>query len=94
MLNRGLYVITDTGLGNRLLPAVEQALRGGAVVVQYRDKSDDRERRLGEARALATLCRFYHVPLLINDDVVTAPCAQPANVWAPTPFSGPPATTR
>jgi thiamine-phosphate pyrophosphorylase len=69
VLNRGLYVITDTGLGDRLLPAVEQALRGGAVVVQYRDKSDDRERRLGEARALATLCRFYHVPLLINDDV-------------------------
>lgn len=68
MLNPGLYVITDAALGERLLPAVEQALLGGAAVVQYRDKSDDRERRLAEARALAALCRFYQVPLLINDD--------------------------
>lgn len=76
MLNRGLYVITDTALGERLLPAVEQALLGGATVVQYRDKSEDRERRLGEARALAALCRFHHVPLLINDDTELALAAK------------------
>lgn len=67
---RGLYAITDTPLlAGRLLQAVEAALSGGAVMVQYRDKSADTARRLEEALALRMLCRRYHVPLLINDDV-------------------------
>jgi len=109
VLNPGLYVITDAALGERLLPAVEQALLGGAAVVQYRDKSDDRERRLAEARALAALCRFYQVPLLINDDDDLALAAKADGVhlgrgdgslreagasWARTPFWGPPAIIR
>lgn len=69
MLNRGLYAITDSALGDRLLPAVEAALRSGAICVQYRDKSADADKRLTEARALAALCRRYGCPLLINDDV-------------------------
>jgi thiamine-phosphate pyrophosphorylase len=37
---RGLYAITDAALlAGRLTDAVEAALKGGAVVVQYRDKS-------------------------------------------------------
>lgn len=67
---RGLYAITDTTLlAGRMLQAVEAALRGGAVMVQYRDKSTDTARRLEEALALRLLCRRYQVPLLINDDV-------------------------
>lgn len=67
---RGLYAITDTPLlAGRLLQAVEAALSGGAVMVQYRDKSADTARRLEEALALRMLCRRYQVPLLINDDV-------------------------
>jgi thiamine-phosphate pyrophosphorylase len=70
---RGLYAITDSGLlAGRLLPAVEAALRGGAAVVQYRDKSGDASRREYEARELLVLCRRYGRPLLINDDVVLA----------------------
>lgn len=70
---RGLYAITDSAqLAGRLLPAVAAALEGGAVLVQYRDKSDDRERRLAEARDLLALCRRHGVPLLINDDVELA----------------------
>lgn len=67
----GLYVITDDrGSGPEHLAAqVAAALTGGARVVQYRDKSTDRERRLAEARALQALCRQHRVPLLINDDV-------------------------
>ncbi len=39
----GLYAITDSTLtpGVRLMPAVEAAIRGGAHLVQYRDKSAD-----------------------------------------------------
>lgn len=69
-LQRGLYAITDTTLlAGRLTNAVDAALKGGAVLVQYRDKSADTARRLEEAMALRMLCRQHHVPLLINDDV-------------------------
>lgn len=68
---RGLYAITDPALtpGERLLPACEAALRGGARLLQYRDKlacAEDRERR---ARALVDLCHHHGALLLINDDV-------------------------
>ncbi len=71
---RGLYVLTDDMLtgGNRLVPAVAQAIQGGAVMVQYRSKSEDRARRHWEALDLLTLCRPLGVPLLINDDVELA----------------------
>lgn len=68
--DKGLYAITDSHLlEGRLLPSVEAALRGGAVIVQYRDKSDDAQKREREARELLSLCRDYQTPLLINDDV-------------------------
>lgn len=68
---RGIYAITDSALtpGNELLPAVEQALAGGISLLQYRNKSDDRQHLLSQARALQKLCADYDVPLLINDDV-------------------------
>lgn len=67
----GLYAIADTRCLNaaRLLPAVRSAIDAGARVIQYRDKSDDRERRAREARALADCCRERGVLFLINDDV-------------------------
>lgn len=69
---RGVYAITDSTLVTRLgglTAAVESTLRGGAVAIQYRDKGADRARRLGEARALRSLCHAYAVPLIVNDDV-------------------------
>jgi thiamine-phosphate pyrophosphorylase len=70
----GLYVITeDRPPADRPVAAgVEAALRGGARVVQYRDKSEDRARRLEEARALKRLCGDHAALLLINDDVELA----------------------
>ena len=71
---RGLYVITeDRPPADRPLAAgVEAALRGGARLVQYRDKSKDHTRRLDEARALRRLCSEYGALLLINDDIELA----------------------
>ena len=68
---RGIYAITDSQLlsGDRLLPAVEASLKGGAAVIQYRDKGQDQQRRIDEATALNQLCQRYQVPLIINDDV-------------------------
>jgi len=67
----GLYVITEDRppAARPLIIGVEAALRGGARIVQYRDKSEDRDRRLEEARALKRLCSDYKALLLINDDL-------------------------
>jgi thiamine-phosphate pyrophosphorylase len=71
---RGLYAITDALLipDDRLTEAVEQAILGGARLIQYRDKSHDDARRLTQARALNELCQHHAVPLIINDDVELA----------------------
>ena len=73
-LLHGLYAITDSVLltDGRLLPYCEAALRGGAKVLQYRDKSADTARRLSEARALQELCSRYNARLIINDDLALA----------------------
>lgn len=70
-LLRGLYAITDSALlaDGRLLPYCEAALRGGATLLQYRDKSNDTVRRLREAQALQKLCQDYGACLIINDDL-------------------------
>lgn len=70
---QGLYVITPEHTGARDLTAMtEAALRGGARIVQYRDKSGDHGLRRDTARALLAVCRDHRVPLLINDDVELA----------------------
>ena len=71
---KGLYAITD-GPRPDLLAAVESALRGGATVLQYRDKTTDGERRHREVEALLAACRRHRVPLIINDDMELAAAA-------------------
>ena len=79
---RGLYAITDALLipDDRLVDAVEQAILGGARLVQYRDKSTDPTRRLAQVRALNAMCRRHEVPLIVNDDVELAAQAGAAGV--------------
>lgn len=69
-LRPGLYAITDNTLTPPayLLKAVEAALKGGAVLVQYRDKQGTSAERFQQASDLVALCRDFEVPLLINDD--------------------------
>ena len=71
---RGLYAITDSQLlaDGRLLPYVEAALKGGAKLLQYRDKSDDAARRLRQAEALRDLCLRHGAQLIVNDDLELA----------------------
>lgn len=74
MILTGLYGITDNKLlaDGRLLPFVEAALQGGMKVLQYRDKTQDKQRRYQEAFALKALCEQYKAQLIINDDVLLA----------------------
>lgn len=71
---RGLYAITD-GPRADLLDVAEQALAGGAKLLQYRDLSNDTARRRTEATALAQLCRTHGVPLIIDHDIALAQAA-------------------
>ncbi|MBS0581993.1 MAG: thiamine phosphate synthase [Proteobacteria bacterium] len=71
LTRRGLYAISD-GPRPDLLAAVKAALRGGAVLLQYRDKTADSARRAFEARALRELCARHEVPFIVNDDVELA----------------------
>ena len=72
---RGLYAITSSALcGDRekLLTATAAALRGGAALIQYRDKRGDRITRATNARALLALCHEHGAKLIVNDDVELA----------------------
>lgn len=70
----GLYAITDSQLTppDKLIASVEAALRGGAVLVQYREKHAAMVERFRQASDLQTLCLNAGVPLLINDDIELA----------------------
>ncbi|MGV8898302.1 MAG: thiamine phosphate synthase [Burkholderiaceae bacterium] len=64
----GLYIVTpDWDDTERLLNVSEQALQGGAALLQYRHKTAGPELRRTQAAALQALCRRYARPFIIND---------------------------
>lgn len=76
--SRGLYAITSAAIcrdADTLLRAVGQAIDGGAVLLQYRDKLNDAAVRQRHALQLQALCRERGVPLLINDGPASAVAA-------------------
>ena len=66
-----LYAVTDRSRlgGHTLYQDVEAAIKGGATFVQLREKKLDEEHFLEEAKEIKELCRRYHVPFVINDNV-------------------------
>ncbi len=71
----GLYVITqcEQKSADTVVEEVAAAIRGGAVLVQYRDK--DPVDALYLARELVNICHRHNVPLIINDDIELAAAA-------------------
>ncbi|MFT7373975.1 MAG: thiamine-phosphate pyrophosphorylase [Oleiphilaceae bacterium] len=67
----GLYAITDPRLlpTEKLITSVESALRGGARVIQYRDKIASEIERVKNAQNLRDLCTDYQATFIINDDL-------------------------
>ena len=66
----GLYAITpDESSTETLLSKVAQALRGGAAVVQYRNKTASPDLRRQQARSLASLCSEAGACFIVNDDI-------------------------
>ncbi len=65
---KGLYLVTpDWDDTDQLLAASEQAIEGGAVLLQYRHKTANQDLRHEQAQALLALCRRVNIPLIIND---------------------------
>src|SRR4051794_1803561 len=75
----GLYAITN-GPRDDLIEACAAAIDGGAVLLQYRDKTADTHRRLREARALADLCAHSGIAFIVNDDIGLAMSVDAAGV--------------
>ena len=67
--NLRLYAVTDSRWASRqtLFEQVEAALRGGATMVQLREKALGDGALLEQAREMARLCHRYGVPLIVND---------------------------
>lgn len=66
---KGLYVITDEKLIPRegFVDTVEKAIKGGARIVQLREKNSSSEEVLRLGKKLIELARRYNVPVIIND---------------------------
>ena len=69
-----LYAVTDQAwVGKQTLPEqIEAALKGGATIVQLREKKLDEDNFIEEAVRVRELCHKYNVPLIINDNVDVA----------------------
>ena len=69
-----LYAVTDRHwLGNQtLFDQVKEALDGGATCIQLREKQLDDKTFLQEAIEIQKLCKEYHVPFIVNDNVEIA----------------------
>ena len=66
-----LYAVTDRAwVGKQtLLEQIEDALKGGATIVQLREKKLDEDNFIEEAVRVRELWHKYNVPLIINDNV-------------------------
>lgn len=65
----GLYAITQTlnKSDAEVIAEVTAAIRGGAAIIQYRDKQPRHDDKL--AIQLCRICRSRQVPLIVNDDI-------------------------
>ncbi len=73
-----LYLVADAGVCGRtdLAGIVAAAVRGGATLVQLRDKSATTTARIDAARALKQALAGTGVPLVVNDDLDAALAAE------------------
>ena len=71
---KGLYVITDDNLtpDKSIYDQVEQSLKGGASIVQLRDKHSSDELVMQKAIKLQELCHSYGALFVLNDKIELA----------------------
>lgn len=69
-----LYAVTDSGWVGRqtLYEQIEDALAGGATMIQLREKTLADDAFMEEAVRAKEICRRHQAPLIINDNVEVA----------------------
>lgn len=69
-----LYAITENQktVDKTLIDNIEFALKGGATIIQLRQKGMQFEEFLETAKQVKKLTEAYHVPMIINDNVMVA----------------------
>ena len=77
-----LYLVTDEALCSAptLEEGVEQALKGGATLVQLREKETNSRDFYEQALKVKAVCDRYQVPLIINDRLDIALAVDAAGV--------------
>ena len=78
-----LYAITNRNClqnGITLENAVEQAILGGATMVQLREKEVTTEEYIKTATSINAICRRYDIPLIINDSVIVCKAVHASGV--------------
>jgi len=65
----GLYAIIDSDAlgGRRHIEVAEELIRGGAKIIQFRDKSRDKSERLSITQGLKDLCSQHGALFIVND---------------------------
>lgn len=71
----GIYFVTPPETGDRLDALVEAALRGGAKIIQLRDKTASDAELIPLARRLKTITVAHGAKLIINDRIEVAVAA-------------------
>lgn len=72
MNNLGVYFITDRSLSKiPVIETVKQALKGGAKIIQYREKRLTKEEKLKEAKKIIKLTKGKAI-FIVNDDLEIA----------------------
>ncbi|MCI6032579.1 MAG: thiamine phosphate synthase [Fusobacterium varium] len=71
---KGLYGITGDNFANGKsnYQCVEEMIKGGIKIVQYRDKLKSTGEKVEEVKAIRELCRKNNVLFIVNDDVAIA----------------------
>lgn len=66
-----LYVITGEEFhpGRDVIEVMEEAILGGADIIQLRDKTNSKRIVLEKARKLRELTRKYDIPFIVNDHI-------------------------
>lgn len=73
-----VYAITDRNSiergfrGRKITDAVEQAIIGGATIIQIREKQLNFQDFLNEAIEIKQITNIYNIPLIINDNIEVA----------------------
>jgi len=65
----GLYIIIDTDIlrGRNPIETATQVIRGGATIIQLRDKRSNKKELLPLAQQLKELCAEHNVLFMVND---------------------------